>query len=605
MSCTSLFFSSFRRSIASLAAIAALLAFSPPSVAFQSSDVQVVRGETGWTLTRNGQPYPIRGAGGEGPLELLVACGGNSTRTWGVGDDTRARLDEAQRNGVSVAFGIWLEHERHGFDYSDKAAVQKQFDQVLATVREYKDHPAILVWGIGNEMEGAGENPLIWQHVEELCRAVKKEDPHHPTMTVIAEMGGTKIPDLHRLCPSVDIIGINSYGGAPSVPERYRKLGGKKPYIVTEFGPVGTWEVPRNSIQAIEEPLSGQKTENYRNAYQAFAADRELCLGSYAFLWGHKQEATPTWFGLLLPNNKKLAAVDALTEFWSGQSPANRSPQIERLRLTGPNAVAPEDTLRVELTASDPEQDDLDVRWVLLRDAREYVTGGDRQSVPDDFSGRIQSSDRNGATLKAPLDPGLYRIYAYVEDATGAAVGNLPFRVQSPEMEQPGKKTELPYLLDADQRDAGDFSASGWMGDTDAIAVDENSGDNPKFGPRCIECRFNKNSGWGGVVWLHPENDWGDRPGGLDLSGAKKLTFWARGGDGGEKVKFGFGLLGRDKNFFDTASAEREIELTAEWKQYSFPLEGQDLRRIKSGFFWVVAAQDRPVRFYLDRIAYE
>jgi hypothetical protein len=49
---------------------------------------------------------------------------------------------------------------------------------------------------------------------------------------------------------------------------------------------------------------------------------------------------------------------------------------------------------------------------------------------------------------------------------------------------------------------------------------------------------------WGGVVWQHPANDWGDANGGFNLTGAKKLTFWARGEKGGEKVSFEFGLLG-------------------------------------------------------------
>ena len=88
----------------------------------------------------------------------------------------------------------------------------------------------MLVWGIGNEMEGydKGGNPAIWQHIEDLCQMVKKIDPNHPTMTVIAEIGGDRIAAIHKHCPSLDIIGINSYGGAASLPERYRKAGGKK-----------------------------------------------------------------------------------------------------------------------------------------------------------------------------------------------------------------------------------------------------------------------------------------------------------------------------------------------------------------------------------------
>jgi beta-galactosidase/beta-glucuronidase len=165
-----------------------------------------------------------------------------------VGADTRQRLDEALQNGVSVVLGVWLEHERRGFDYADEAQTADQTKRVLAAVRQYKNHPAVLMWGVGNEMEGydSGDNPAIWSHVEQLCQLIKKEDPNHPTMSVIAEIGGRRIEAINRFCPSLDVIGINAYGGAATLPARYREAGGKRPYIVTEFGPAGPWEAKKN-----------------------------------------------------------------------------------------------------------------------------------------------------------------------------------------------------------------------------------------------------------------------------------------------------------------------------------------------------------------------
>ena len=152
--------------------------WASPGLAQGPIRVEVVETEDGWGLRRDGKPYPIQGAGGMGSLEMLAACGGNSNRTWGVDASTRQRLDEAHRNGITVAVGIWLEHERHGFDYSDEALVQKQFDKVLEAVEELKDHPAVLLWGVGNEMEGyeSGDDPQIWNHVEKLCQEIKKRD---------------------------------------------------------------------------------------------------------------------------------------------------------------------------------------------------------------------------------------------------------------------------------------------------------------------------------------------------------------------------------------------------------------------------------------------
>ncbi len=65
--------------------------------------------------------------------------------------------------------------------------------------------------------------------------------------------------NIHRLCPAIDIIGINSYGGAPSLGARYKSLGGTKPYILTEFGPPGIWEMAKDPIGAFPEPTSTEK----------------------------------------------------------------------------------------------------------------------------------------------------------------------------------------------------------------------------------------------------------------------------------------------------------------------------------------------------------
>jgi hypothetical protein len=57
---------------------------SPSSVEDHSAGVQLRKTEGGWKLLRDGQPYFIRGAGGDGSKELLARLGGNSIRTWSI-----------------------------------------------------------------------------------------------------------------------------------------------------------------------------------------------------------------------------------------------------------------------------------------------------------------------------------------------------------------------------------------------------------------------------------------------------------------------------------------------------------------------------------------
>jgi hypothetical protein len=275
--------------------------------------VRVVEHDGQFRLLRNGQPYWIQGAGGDGSMRALAGAGANSVRTWGA-EKAQAVLDEAERLGLTVTLGCWLGHERHGFTYTDADQVSTQYEKVRETILRFKDHPGLLMWGIGNEMEGDGKNAAIWSAVNNLACLAKKLDPNHPTMTVIADVAEDKVKNVHRLCPDIDVLGINSYGGIVTVPERYKKAGGRKPYVVTEFGPPGQWEIEKTRWNAAPELTSGDKAEVYRRAYAtAIESQKGFCLGSYAFLWGVKQEATATWFGLLLPDGSRTAAVDVLT----------------------------------------------------------------------------------------------------------------------------------------------------------------------------------------------------------------------------------------------------------------------------------------------------
>ena len=95
--------------------------------------------------------------------------------------------------------------------------------------------------------------------------------------------------------------------------------------------------------------------------------------------------------------------------------------------------------------------------------------------------------------------------------------------------------------------------------------------------------------------------------GGFDLTGASKLTFWARGEKGGEQI-MEFKMGGLTGTYSDSDSASiGPVELTADWKQYSINLAALDLSYISGGFAWVTNAIAAPEGcvFYLDNIQYE
>lgn len=172
----------------------------------------------------------------------------------------------------------------------------------------------------------------------------------------------------------------------------------------------------------------------------------------------------------------------------------------------------------------------------------------------------------------------------------------------------PGLKVPLPCVLYSNCEDSGEpaFAPSGWMGSYDSIEFDDCWKESPRSGESCVKVTFSDARGWGGIAWQSPANNWGDEEGGIDLTGAKKLTFWARGDKGGEMVEFKMGIIPRNKPFFDTGKATLgRVKLEKTWTKFEMPLEGKDLSRIMTGFVFSVKGRTEPVVFYIDDIIYE
>lgn len=578
----------------------------------QAVKTELVHEDGAWKLLRGGKPYFIKGVGSDRTLRHLDKLGANTVRIWDVGEHTKAILDEAHAKGLTVCVGIWLPHERQGFDYADEQAVEDLMGYVRKAVETYKDHPAVLMWGIGNEMEGyAEEKPLIYKAVNRAAEIAKSIDPNHPTMTVLAELGPEeyKVRSLKKYCPAIDIVGINAYGGINDLGERYVKAGGSKPYIVTEHGPMGHWESPKTDWGLPIEMTSTEKGPLYRRGYaSAVLGHPSICLGSFAFLWGEKQEQTATWYGMLLPGGEKLEAVDVMYELWNGRLPDNRVPKIKPIQIDQEPVLGPGATLRASVETSDPESDPVQVKWVLREATTRIGEAGEPEDRMRDVPDAVTMKKDGSAAVRVPLREGPYRLFAYAYDGQGgAAVANIALLVkQAPDKAALEGGEKLPFAVYREGKDGEHYAASGYMGAADNIHMDLNSTDKPHAGKRCIRVAYTAAGDWGGVVWQDPADDWGEKPGGYNLNGAKQLSFWARGAAGGEVVNFGFGVLKEDAKYRDSAGGKLDnVRLTREWKRYTIDLAGKDLTQIKTGFFWSLAGNGKGVVFFLDDIVFE
>src|SRR5262245_45433481 len=174
--------------VSGLLSSAALAQAAAPPSARKPVPVRVEKTDKGHRLLRDGKPFLIKGVGSQTDLALLKRCGGNSIRTWGA-ENLGDVLDEAHEHGLTVLAGIWLGHERHGFDYNNADQVARQYEQARAVILKHRNHPALLAWAIGNEMEGygKGDNAAIWSAINSIAAMAHKLDPNHPTLTAVAE----------------------------------------------------------------------------------------------------------------------------------------------------------------------------------------------------------------------------------------------------------------------------------------------------------------------------------------------------------------------------------------------------------------------------------
>lgn len=389
---------------------------------------------SGHDILLDGKPFTVKGAAGTRQLRLLAGLGANTIRTYGA--EEAEVLDRAQAAGLKVILGFWLEHPRRGVDYRDESFVKAQLAKLEQFVRQHRDHPALLMWGIGNEVEAElADDSQVWPGIERAARLVKQLDPKHPTLAVLAEAGNNKVAKLKNQAPSIDVLGVNSYGdGLPSLPDRVRQQGWNKPWLVTELGPRGQWQAAHTPWGAFIEPSSHEKASLLRR-YMPLSLPPKAN-GHLAFYWGQKQEVTPTWHSLLLPDDSWSETAEALAQVWGGHTPGrNRAPRITRFEFThqpgSPWASWPRGQIaRARLDVADPDKDSITLHWTVMAESSDLRVAGDAEAVPASYPHALFGAGSDGVSIQG-LHPGAYRLFLLVRDGRGAvATANLPFRIE-------------------------------------------------------------------------------------------------------------------------------------------------------------------------------
>lgn len=166
-------------------------------------------------------------------------------------------------------------------------------------------------------------------------------------------------------------------------------------------------------------------------------------------------------------------------------------------------------------------------------------------------------------------------------------------------IEEQGSRSVLPLPVNVDVY----FFPSGWMGDGEygeGYITFTRSMEHIKItytpGPR----------GWAGIYWQFPDGNWGTQAG-RNLTGAQRLTFWAKGETGTEIVEFKTGGIRGQKYEDSFEKSLGRIKLSQSWEQYEIDLTDQDLSSVIGAFAWIASKDANPggLTFYLKDIYFE
>lgn len=97
---------------------------------------------------------------------------------------TSTWLDAADDEGVAVSYeGTWPWLMLRG-DPPDDALIKDWRDEYISLIREYRNHPSIILWTVNNEMKFEQEDPTKitkkWTILSDTIKAMRKADPTRP-----------------------------------------------------------------------------------------------------------------------------------------------------------------------------------------------------------------------------------------------------------------------------------------------------------------------------------------------------------------------------------------------------------------------------------------
>ena len=158
-------------------------------------------------------------------------------------------------------------------------------------------------------------------------------------------------------------------------------------------------------------------------------------MGAYIFLWGQKQERTPTWYGMFLESGERTEAVDVMQKAWTGDTTEETTPKIRSLSLnqkTAPASIEARvgDPLSAEVKADGA--DDALISWQVREEVPIALQsdGGDFEPTPPTIESLLKTQNTHFDFQVS--QPGEYRLFCQIDSPNrSSAVTNIPFLITS------------------------------------------------------------------------------------------------------------------------------------------------------------------------------
>ncbi|MCM8813430.1 MAG: hypothetical protein NC924_05785 [Candidatus Omnitrophica bacterium] len=394
--------------------------------AAEPNRVRVSGERGGWELQVNGQPFYIKGvgcgyavgSGGEDYLKMAQEIGANCVRTWGIDQGTKDYLDKAASYGLMVDAGIWLNVP----DAAKKITYVGHSDfieamraEALAYIQEFKSHPAILMWNVGNEVliftKDEQEKIAFCRFLELLVQEIQRIDPDHPV--VYTDAAQVNLPYLKKYVPSLNIIGMNIYGSVRAAQGGWESVQIDRPYLITEFGPQLPMYSGRDRNGQARELGDYQKAIIYRRLAEQVIEFKGCNLGGFAFHLGETTQESMTWWNLN-EHARKRQSFWSIYEVYTGKSAPCAAPKIHELTLSKERAIKPGEDITVSVRASLTTGTAARYLYRVSTSEEGILQYYVNSYVPVEVKG-----EGPAVAISAPQNPGIYRVYCFIDDGRG------------------------------------------------------------------------------------------------------------------------------------------------------------------------------------------